>query len=174
MVSITSAIPICNLILFHHDIANTSPRFDHSSTPLITRIKTPSNREQQESFLHSPPAPPPTPPTMKQVASSEEFSTLVNNGKVVCLFSATWCGPCVSLKDNISKAGLEEKLSKEKNITCCVVDVDELDDLSEKYGIEAMPTTLFFNGSDKPVGNKMVGGKPVADFEKAVLEALDA
>ena len=111
---------------------------------------------------------------MKDIQSDEEFNELVTNNKVVVIFSASWCGPCHKMKDELDAAGTEKELETEKGIKFCVVDVDRSDELSEKYGIEAMPTTLFFNKSTTPHPNeKIVGAKPAGPFKNVALRALD-
>lgn len=86
-----------------------------------------------------------------------DFQKFVANGEkgTVCIFSASWCGPCVGLKKKIGQAGLEKEL--ESSVQWCVVDVDEAEDLAQKFEVQAMPTIIFFDKSGELKGEKIVG-----------------
>ena len=51
-------------------------------------------------------------------------------------FTATWCGPCKAFKPIIL-----ELISEGYNIT--IHDVDENQELSSKYGVRSIPTTVI-------------------------------
>jgi thioredoxin 1 len=82
-----------------------------------------------------------------------------DNKAVLIDFFATWCGPCKMIAPK-----LEEMSKKYPGVIVVKVDVDEAQDIAEKYGIQAMPTFMVFKNGSK-VG-EMVG----ADVGK--LEAL--
>jgi len=69
---------------------------------------------------------------------------------VVVDFTATWCGPCRLM------APIFAELSKKfENLLFLKVDVDEVQDVTSKWEVRAMPTFLFIkNGEllDKIVG----------------------
>mmetsp|Transcript_989 Transcript_989/g.797 ORF Transcript_989/g.797 Transcript_989/m.797 type:complete len:86 (+) Transcript_989:117-374(+) len=73
---------------------------------------------------------------VRQIATLEEFNTLVSEGKVVMIdFTATWCGPCKMISPEF------ERLSGEyTDITFVKVDVDANSDAAAKCEISAMPT----------------------------------
>eukprot|EP01080_Neovahlkampfia_damariscottae_P003251 gene3251-5694_t len=80
------------------------------------------------------------------VKSTADFkSQLEKAGEkyIIVDYWATWCGPCIKI------APLFEKLSNEhENVVFLKVDVDECDEISEEYGVTAMPTfQVFKNGS---------------------------
>lgn len=50
----------------------------------------------------------------------------------VLVFSATWCGPCRRYRDVWSRSGLPVR----------EVDIDKFPDLSRKYGVTRVPTTV--------------------------------
>ena len=59
-------------------------------------------------------------------------------------FTASWCPPCQRLAPVIDR--LAEKYAGK--VTVGKVDVDESDEIARKYGIESVPTILFFNGGE--------------------------
>lgn len=70
------------------------------------------------------------------IKSEDEFNKHINVDKVTIVdFTAQWCGPCQMIKPFF------EKYSDEyTNIQFLKVDVDELSELTDKIGINAMPT----------------------------------
>lgn len=89
---------------------------------------------------------------------------LENKKKVLVDFNANWCGPCKMLKPI-----LEEVSSKNENIKIVSINIDEEDELAEKYNISSIPCLVLFdkgNEVKRSVGlismdeiEKMVGGK---------------
>ena len=59
-------------------------------------------------------------------------------------FTASWCPPCQRLAPVIDR--LAEKYAGK--VTVGKVDVDVSQDIARKYGIESVPTILFFNGGE--------------------------
>ena len=53
-------------------------------------------------------------------------------------FSAKWCGPCKTYK-NI----FDDVISKYSDITVKEVDIDDNADITKKYGITSIPTTII-------------------------------
>ena len=89
---------------------------------------------------------------MVKELNEKEFYEKTKEGKVLVDFFATWCGPCKMLSpiiEEVSNIVSDYKFYK--------VDVDENEELSEKYGIMSIPTLLIFeNGNLK---EKLVGFK---------------
>ena len=85
--------------------------------------------------------------SIKLVASLSEFEEdlkAAGDKLVVVDFYATWCGPCRMIAPK-----LEEMAKQNSNVVFLKVDVDEAEDVSEKYSISAMPTFLFFKNGEK-------------------------
>ncbi|XP_028803015.1 thioredoxin H-type-like [Neltuma alba] len=81
----------------------------------------------------------------------------LENGKqskklIVVDFTASWCGPCRFIAPVL--ADIAKKMT---NVIFLKVDVDELRDVSEEWGIEAMPTFLFLK--EGKLVDKVVGAK---------------
>ena len=72
-------------------------------------------------------------------------------------FYADWCGPCKMIKPYFKE--LEKRFGD--TITFITVDVDEDDEMVDKYNIKAMPTFVFLKD-----------GKEVDRLEGANVEKL--
>ena len=86
------------------------------------------------------------------VITKDNFDAeVLHAGKLAVLdFWAAWCGPCMMLKP------VFEELSQEMpQVKFCKLDVDEERELAMQYGIESIPTLLFFK--DGKVIHKLVG-----------------
>nr|CDS25305.1 thioredoxin 2 [Hymenolepis microstoma] len=77
---------------------------------------------------------------VKHISNEKEFEDIVKGDKlVICDFFATWCGSCKALAPKL------EALAKEETAVVFIkVDVDELEDLSLKHEVSAMPTIIVF------------------------------
>ena len=84
------------------------------------------------------------------ILNNQTFDEFVNNEKSVVTFSAEWCGPCKAMTP------LLEKVENSYQGRVAKVDVDASSEISAKYNIRSIPTTLvFLNGEvvDKKVGS---------------------
>ena len=81
---------------------------------------------------------------------SDEFKTVINDGKVVVDFFATWCGPCKMLSPVMDE--ISNELS---DINFYKVDVDKNEDIAREYGIMSIPTIIIFENGK--VVNTLVG-----------------
>ncbi len=66
-------------------------------------------------------------------------------------FYAGWCGPCMKLKPIIEKLAQEYK----GEFIVYSVNVDRAQDVCEAFGIESIPTLIFFSRTKQPT--KIVG-----------------
>ncbi|MBQ2519522.1 MAG: thioredoxin [Bacteroidaceae bacterium] len=104
---------------------------------------------------------------MAQKITSENFQALVNTGKPIMLdFWATWCGPCRMVGPVI------EELAKEYEGKAIIgkCDIEEDEELPQRFGIRNIPTILFIKNGE--VVDKQVGAAGRAVFEdklKAIL-----
>lgn len=84
------------------------------------------------------------------VTSAEHFTQLIDKGPAVVDFTASWCGPCQMIKPEF------ERLSQiYSSIQFLKVDVDELDDVANNAGVEAMPTFKIYK--DGKQADELVG-----------------
>ena len=104
---------------------------------------------------------------MVQHVSEVDFNEVVLNyeGVVLVDFWATWCGPCKMI------APVIEEVSKEvSNARFVKIDVDENENLANKYQISSIPTLMIFkNGT--PV-DTLVGFMPKDYLKAAVVKHL--
>lgn len=104
---------------------------------------------------------------MVQHVSEVNFNEVVLNyeGVVLVDFWATWCGPCKMI------APVVEEVSKEvSNARFVKIDVDENENLANKYQISSIPTLMIFkNGT--PV-DTLVGFMPKDSLKEAVINHL--
>jgi len=96
---------------------------------------------------------------VKLVNSAAEFKKSIATGVSVVDFYATWCGPCRVIAPKVVE------FSKQyPNANYLKVDVDELADLAQEYGIRAMPTFMIFKDGEKV--DELIGANPVKLEEK--------
>lgn len=82
-----------------------------------------------------------------QVTDMEDFNKQLAaaGGKLVVIdFYATWCGPCKVIAPKV--VAMSETM---KDVVFLKVDVDECEDISEKYKVTAMPTFIFLKKGEQ-------------------------
>lgn len=100
--------------------------------------------------------------------NEKNFDTTLQetSGIAIVDFWASWCGPCRMI------APVLEALDAEKeNVTVLKVNVDECPALADRYGIEAIPTLLFFKNGE--IVKKKTGLYP-RDALELILKELGA
>ncbi len=87
---------------------------------------------------------------IKHIETKQELEELLSKGDVLVDFFATWCGPCKMLSpvlEQLDKEGFPVQIVK--------IDTDEATDLAMEYGVQAIPTLLFF--SEGKLVNRTMG-----------------
>ena len=77
-------------------------------------------------------------------------------------FYADWCGPC-----QMMKPVLEEVEKEHPEVEFKAINVDENQELAEKYGVMSIPTLIVVDDEDK-IREILVGMKTKAEIEKAL------
>jgi len=99
-----------------------------------------------------------------EVSTMDAFKreVLARPGKTVVDFFATWCPPCKQYSPILDKMA-EEKLP---GVSFVKVDVDKAQDIAQKYGIEAMPTTIVFENGNEV--KRFLGAQFTEDLKQAL------
>lgn len=71
-------------------------------------------------------------------------------------FWATWCGPCKMVSPIV------DEIAAEEDVTVGKVNVDEEQELAQRFGVMSIPTLLVFEGGK--LVNKAVGARPKDDI----------
>ena len=81
---------------------------------------------------------------IKHITNAQEFDSEIKEGKVLVDFFATWCGPCKMLSPV-----LEEVSNENPDLSVLKIDVDEVNELASRYGIQAIPTLILFKDGQR-------------------------
>ncbi|MBO7646996.1 MAG: thioredoxin [Bacteroidales bacterium] len=89
-------------------------------------------------------------------------------GNTPCVvdFYANWCRPCMNFKPVYHKLAEQYK----GKIIFYQIDVDKAQDICSLFGVQSIPTLIFFNRGVQPV--KMVGAPTEQEMKKAVDDFL--
>ena len=90
----------------------------------------------------------------KTASTKSDFQTMMESAgdkAVFVKFSATWCPPCVRMKEFLE----DYCKGKEDNAVYIAIDVDENGEVAAEYNVSSIPVLLVFvNGQQK---EKVVG-----------------
>ena len=76
--------------------------------------------------------------------------------KKILRFTASWCGPCKSLAQNLEIANLGLPIE--------VIDIDVHDDVANDFGIRSVPTLVMMQ--DNIEVKRLIGSKPVNQLKE--------
>lgn len=90
-------------------------------------------------------------------------------GNTPCIvdFYADWCRPCMSIKPMMKKLANKYK----GKLIIYSINVDNAQDVCSAFGIQNIPTLMFFNTTDQP--KQMVGAPSESELEKAIQDFLN-
>lgn len=74
-----------------------------------------------------------------KIKNEKEFNEFIKKPAVIIDFWATWCMPCQMMGQILEKIAPEFK-----NVEIAKVNVDENQELAEKFDIMSIPTLLFY------------------------------
>ena len=100
---------------------------------------------------------------IKIINSTQEFDDLIKQNRYVLVdFWATWCAPCRMVAPVIEKIADEYS----EKVVVAKVDVDEQQELAIRYGIQTIPTIIFFK--EGKLASKEIGVKPMSSFANMI------
>jgi thioredoxin 1 len=85
---------------------------------------------------------------------------------VIADFWAEWCGPCRMIAPVLKQLAKDYK----DKLKIAKINVDEEPDLASRYGIQSIPTLLFFKGGQ--LVKQQIGAVPRPVLEKIVKELV--
>jgi thioredoxin 1 len=96
------------------------------------------------------------------IATSETFETEVikSDGKVIVDFWAEWCGPCHAVSPVL------DRIADEHQVKLVKVNIDEHQDLAQRYGVASIPFMLLFENGEPRAS--AIGAMPKSSLEKAL------
>ena len=97
-----------------------------------------------------------------------EDEVLKNDKPVVVEFYATWCGPCQALAPVVDEIAGQF----DGQLDVVKVNIDEEQDLAERYGIMSIPTLVFFAAGQE--FHRVSGAPSRKAFAGLVRELLEA
>jgi thioredoxin 1 len=103
---------------------------------------------------------------IKVTTSTFEAEVVKSAIPVVADFWAEWCGPCRMI------APVLKELAKDYagRLKVAKINVDEEPDLASRFGIQSIPTLLFFKGGQ--MVKQQIGAVPRPVLEKIVKELV--
>jgi thioredoxin 1 len=99
---------------------------------------------------------------MKEISVSELKQKIENKETMLVSFSASWCGPCKMLKEELNKVQSSTPIYK--------IDVEEDIDFSRQYSVRSVPTMKVFKEGN--VVNTTVGLQSAPDINKFITESV--
>ena len=98
--------------------------------------------------------------------STFDQEVLASEQPVIVDFWAEWCGPCHAVSPVLEKIAEERK----DELTLVKVNIDEEQELAQRYGIASIPTIILFKGGEPAAF--AVGAQPKQALERSL--GLDA
>lgn len=99
---------------------------------------------------------------MQEISVSELKKKIANKETMLVSFSASWCGPCKMLKEELKKVSSSTPIYK--------IDVEEDIDFSREYSVRSVPTMKMFK--EGSVINTTVGLRSANEINKLITESV--
>jgi thioredoxin 1 len=99
---------------------------------------------------------------MKEISVKELREKIENKETMLVSFSASWCGPCKMLKEELKKVSSSTPIYK--------IDVEEDINFSREYSVRSVPTMKMFK--EGSVVNTTVGLRSAPEINKLITESV--
>jgi len=99
---------------------------------------------------------------MREISVSELKEKIANKETMLVSFSASWCGPCKMLKEELKKVDSKTPIYK--------IDVEEDINFSREYMVRSVPTMKMFK--EGTVVNTTVGLRSAPEINKLITESV--
>lgn len=98
--------------------------------------------------------------------TKEKFNEFIKKGIVLIDFHAHWCMPCVMMSPIV------EEISKKFNgkIKVGKINVDENQDISQKYNVRSIPTFIIFK--EGKIADTFIGAVSKEEMERRIKKYL--
>lgn len=101
---------------------------------------------------------------MIEITSVESLDEIINNNPVVVVkFHATWCAPCKLYAATFNNVAEDY----DESVPFVSIDVDQVPELSSRYGIRSVPSTIVLKSGN--VHQVKTGVLSEADLKALVL-----
>ncbi|KAJ9457276.1 Thioredoxin H-type [Diplonema papillatum] len=97
---------------------------------------------------------------VRDLKASSDVTSANPEGVTLAFFTARWCGPCKTVKPK-----LPDLVAKFPKLVVLLIDVDDHEDVSEEYGVSAMPTFIVLNKGKEIFRTQGAGGITSAEEE---------
>ncbi|MBR0412581.1 MAG: thioredoxin [Eubacterium sp.] len=99
---------------------------------------------------------------VKEITEANFEAEILNSGKTALIdFYAVWCGPCKMMSPVVDQIAEENP-----DIVVGKIDVDENEELAEKYEVMSIPTILVIK--DGKVAETFIGVTPKENIVAAI------
>jgi thioredoxin 1 len=92
--------------------------------------------------------------------STFQQEVLESSEPVLVDFWAEWCGPCHAV------APILDQISTERELRLVKVNIDEEQELAQRYGVMSIPTMILFEGGEAKAA--AIGAQPKGMLEKSL------
>jgi thioredoxin 1 len=76
---------------------------------------------------------------------------------------APWCGPCRRVAPVVAELAEEND-----GVKVCKLNVDENQQYAAQFGVQSIPTVLFFKDGEELTDQRLIGALPKSEYQQAI------